>query len=562
MEEIASILEIAITHQKEGRLDLAREIYEKILEIEPGNGDAHHLLGVMAMAEGWPDEAVARIAQAILLRPDQGDYHANMANARLALGQVDEAISHCRLALKIDPGLLAAHYNLGNGLFALGQVEEAIQAFETALDIDPTHQGAWTNLLFALNFSPEAGRAEVFQANRCWGRGVEERINAPTPEISVKFSKELDPDRRLRLAYFLPELETHVTARFLMPLLVLHDREGFEVLGYGYRTDGGQPPEALTEAVDKWHDVGGLGPAELAQKMRADTVDILLHPCSFKARYREVLAHRAAPLQGASTNLVSTTGLVAVDFLFTDEMIDPPGESEEFYTEQLLRLSGFNCYLPPADDLAVGPAPCLDRGHVTFGSFNNPAKLSAPTLAAWAHILDGAPEARLILKHRRFEDESARQAFRQRLGVAPERLEFRGFTDGAQAYLAQYDDLDMVLDPFPFGGGTTSYESIWMGVPVLTLAGESFMGRLSASLMSRVGREDFIATSEEDYVARALHLADDMERLGEIRASLRPAAQAGIFNAADHVSEMEAALRATWAHHCSKGSDRTPHPSG
>ncbi len=559
MDDIDRILEIALAHQKAGRLDAAREIYQKILEIDPGHADAHHLLGLASLARGEHDEALELISRAILLRPDRGEYHASIAGAHLALGRPGEAESHGRRARELAPELLEAHYNLGNALFAQGRAGDAAQAFEAALAIDPEHQGAWTNYLFALNFSPGAGRQTIFEANRRWGARLEARIGGQVQS----FANRMDPAKRLSLAYYLPELETHVTPRFLAPLLGLHDRDGFAVHCYGYRADGGPAPETLAGAVDQWHEVGGLDAAQLAGRMRADGVDILVHPCSFKTRYRELLAHWAAPLQVVSTNLVSTTGLAEADYLITDPIIDPPGESEQFYTEKLIRLGGFNCYLPPAGDLEVAPAPSLASGRVTFASFNNPAKLSDPALGAWARILGTAPGSRLILKHRAFDDAAARQALAARfkdLGGEADGLEFRGFTSEAEAYLAQYADVDVILDPFPFGGGTTSYEGLWMGVPVLTLAGGSFMGRLGASLMSRVGLADFVATTEADYVARAVGLSGDIPRLGEIRGSLPAAARASIFDAPGHVAEMDGALRQAWAELCAKNPDRAPRP--
>jgi predicted O-linked N-acetylglucosamine transferase (SPINDLY family) len=541
MDDLSRNLKTALAHQRAGRLDAAEAIYEEILARDPGQADALHLTGMLALARGEAASAVSRISEAILQRPDAADFHANMANAYLSLGRPEDARGACMQALILDPGLTVARYNLGNALFALGEAAPATQAFRDAVNAEPRNQTFWTNYLFALNFSAEADRETVFEANREWGRGIEAGIAPSPPEIAPRSAG------RLRLAYYLPELDRHVTPRFVQPLLPLHDRAAFEVLGFGHRADGGPVPPALSADLDGWTDTAGLDAAATAAAMREAGVHILLHPCAFKARYRLVLAHRAAPLQVINTNLVSTTGLEAADHLVTDAVVDPPGETERFHTENLIRLSGFNCYRPADDGARPAPAPGIEAGHATFGSFNNPAKLSAPLLAAWARILTQAPASRLALKHRAFEETSLRDRFAapfRAAGVAPERLEFLGFTPDRRAYLEAYGAIDLVLDPFPFGGGTTSYEALWMGVPVLTLKGETVMGRLGASIVARAGLKDFVCASVDDYVAKAVALVGDIPALAEIRQGL--GARAGLFDAETHVKELDAALLAAW----------------
>lgn len=552
MSDIEYIIETALNHQRAGRLAEAADIYRKVLAIEPGQADAVHLLGMVSFAEQDYSEAISLIGKAIALNPTIADYHINIASAYLAIGDTAHAKSHATIAIQLNPNSGKAHYNLGNAWFAEGEADQAGAAFRQALDLDPKNQTIWANYLFALNFSSTARPREIFDANRKWGALLEDQVAAEfniSPDKVPEFSNDLNSDRRVRLAYFLPELDLHVTTRFLSPILAAHDKTKFEIIGYGYRTDGGGPPERIKDAVDRWVEVGDQTPAEIAAVMRHDQIDILLHPCSFKSRYRDVLAHRAAPVQIACTNLVSTTGLQATDYLVTDGFISPPHSDEGIYTEKLIRLSSFNTYQQPKGVGRMAPLPVLKNGYVTFGSCNNVAKLSPEVLLTWSEILTAVTPSKLLLKHRAFENAAQRAlilgAFAA-AGIAEDRIIFEGFTADPVDYIRVYNKIDIALDPFPFGGGTVSYEALWMGVPVLTLAGEVFMGRLTGSMMHRLELSDWVVHSPAEYIAAAIQLAGDTTVLADLRKGLRARAKRTLFDAKGHVGEFEAALIDIW----------------
>lgn len=549
MDDLTAILETALIHQQAGRLDQAEDIYRKILGIDPTHAGAVHLLGTLMQRRGDYHEAVALISKAILLEPGVADFHANLAAVYLALGQPVEAAAHGRTALKLDPEFAAAAYNLATALFSLGEVAPAVEMFENALEMEPANQTFWANYLFALNFSPDADPAAIYDANCRWG----ETVTVASGSDKIDFSNSRTSDRKLKLAYFLPELDQHVTVRFLEPVLSAHDREKFTVYVYGDRTDGAPPPPGIGDKADFWINVHQWSAAQIAEQMRNDAIDILAHPCTFKARYRPVLAHRAAPVQIACTNLVSTTGLTHTDYLITDNFICPPEEGDEYFTEKLIRLKGFNIYQSLADLPEPGPLPASENGTITFGSFNNIAKLTDRVATAWAEILRSVDGSRLFLKNGAFDDAAVRAQVTERfadLEILENQIMFEGFTRDPATYLKSYQQVDIALDPFPFGGGTTSYEAIWMGAPVLTMAGDTFMGRLSGSLMHRLGLDEFVTASAEDYIATALNLAGDLKRLSQIRSGLRQTARSTIFNAESHVAELEQAYIAAWETHC------------
>lgn len=548
MNDFAKAISVALEHHRAGRLDEAEALYSKILEIDSQCGDALSLLGMVAHARGETDRAMALLGQAILVNPHNADYHANLAAVYLSTGNTGDAIAHGRRAMNSDPGHFQAHYNLGNALFAAGEVEESVGSLARARELERSNQFAQTNYLFAINFSPEFDRAEIAAQNRAWAQSIEDGIPAPSA-----FDLDRNPNRKLKIGYFLPEPSDHLTARFLEPVLSQHDREQFELALYFDRAGDGRAVERFRKLVDRVVDLTGLDPAEQAAAMRADRIDILNHPATFKARYRIVLAHRAAPVQIVSTNLVSTTGLSAVDYLVTDEAIDPAGGEVDYYSEDLIRLSHFNCYAAPRDCPDVAPLPSLSAGYVTFGSFNNVAKMSANCIAAWAEILKQVPGAGLFLKHRAYDDPHIRERIGDGFeahGVDRERLKLSGFTSDPAEYLDCYREIDIGLDPFPFSGGTTSYESLWMGVPVVTLSGQGFMSGLAAGLMAKTNVPEFVADTVPEYIECAVMMADRPDRLGEIRRHLRSAAADTVFNRKRYVQELEDAYRVCWQRYC------------
>ena len=542
MNEPSEALETAFAHFQEGRLAEAIEIAGGILLVDSDNSGALHVLGLASAISGALENAVAYYAKALLSAPSSAAIHTDIAAAYLVLGAAEDAAAHSARATAIDPSLGPAHYNLGNARFALGDAAAAAAAFAAAIETEPENDAFWSNHLFALNFSPGATRQEIYQRNRAWGEMIEAETGPVAPPGASKHGEPL------RLAYYLPEYDTHVTPRFLEPVLRCHNLDSFDVRIYGSQVSGGGTPSFVPEDVS-WVDVGGFTDDELAARMHADGVQILIHPCTFKARYRRILAHRAAPVQIAAINLVSTTGLKAADYLFTDGFLDPPGASEQFHTEELIRLAAFNTYRIPETAPPVVPLPAATNGYVTFCSFNNPAKLSPGTVAAWCKILERLPDSRLLLKHRALGDADGAARFVSGFtgaGIDEERIILEGFTLDGAAYLDTYNRVDMALDPFPFGGGTTSYEALWMGVPVLTLEGTTFMGRLTAALMGRLGLGHWAAADVGTYIESAARLASDLDALADLRAGLRERARASIFDAAAFTQSLEAACQDVW----------------
>jgi predicted O-linked N-acetylglucosamine transferase (SPINDLY family) len=361
-----------------------------------------------------------------------------------------------------------------------------------------------------------------------------------------------DADRRLRIGYVSPDLRDHVVGRFMLPLLANHDHQRFEIFCYADVARADAMTERLRSHADCWRNTAGLSDEQLARAVRDDRIDILIDLTMHMAGSRLLaFARKPAPVQVTYLAYCGTTGLEAMDYRLTDPHLDPPDATDE-YVEQSIRLPRtYWCYQPPDDAPEVSSLPMTRAGgRVTFGCLNNFSKVSQPTIETWAELLRAIPDARLIL-------HAHAGAHRQRLltrlgelGIDTGRIEFVGFAPTA-SYLATYHRIDVALDPFPYAGGTTTCDALWMGVPVVTLAGRTAVGRGGASILTNLGLPELVARSPEEYVQIALALARAPQRLERLRCSMRDRmGRSPITDAPGFACDVESAYRAMWARHC------------
>jgi predicted O-linked N-acetylglucosamine transferase (SPINDLY family) len=358
----------------------------------------------------------------------------------------------------------------------------------------------------------------------------------------------------LKLGYLSADFREHPIAWNVMGLLERHDRRQFEVSLYSAVAAPDPTSRRLQSLADRWCEVADVGAAALADRLVADGIDILVLLAAHTAGNRPVLAaYRPAPVQVAFHG-IGSTGLEAVGYWLTDSVLHPPDTGERF-TESLVRLPCFYLHRPPEPSPEPSPPPHLAAASLTFGSCNNPAKLSERTIAVWAEVLRRVPNSRLLLKYvDRFRDTLVAARIVRRFaahGIDASRLILEGGLLDRQAQLRLLDRIDIALDPFPFNGSTTSFEALWMGVPVVTLSGDRFVGRVGASLLEQVGLGDLVARNEADYVAIAERLAGDAPRLSGLRGDLRARVRSSaLVDAAGHALAIEAAYRSMWRHWC------------
>jgi predicted O-linked N-acetylglucosamine transferase (SPINDLY family) len=362
----------------------------------------------------------------------------------------------------------------------------------------------------------------------------------------------------LRIGYLSPDFCSHSVAFFVEPLLATHDRGSFEILCYANVTQPDQITEHLQRLGHTWRDIVRLRDEDVAVQIRQDHVDILVDLTGHTANNRlQVFARKPAPVQVAYLGYPNTRGFTAMDYWLSDAHADPPGQTERFYVEEIVRLPhGFNCYRPPAANPDVRALPARAVGHITFGSFNNAPKVNARVIALWARILNALPEARLIMKARQLVDSATKANFHrlfEQHGVTPERVEMISWVPSSTAHLELYNRIDIGLDCFPYNGHTTTCEALWMGVPVITLAGLTHAGRVGVSLLSQVGLGELIADTPEVYAELAVALARDLVRLETLRHGLRDrVTQSPLTDASIITRSFEAAYRQMWRRWCAK----------
>lgn len=528
-----------------GRSVEAMECLQLAMRNKPGQVESHNNLGILLNDLGRRDEAITSYQEALQLRPQHAESHNNLGIVLNDIGRQDEAIACFKLALQLRPQYAEAHNNLGTALKDLGQFDEALACFHRALDIKPDYPEAYDNLLFVLNYHPDKSAEQVFAAYLDYDR----RFGHPPQRMPAAGAPQGETRQRLRVGYVSPDFRQHSCVYFLEPLLAGHDRRAFEVFAYAELAVEDATTARYKSYVDHWVPTRGMSNDVLAQRIRADGIDILVDLAGHTRGNRlPVFARRPAPIAASWLGFGYTTGLKAIDYFLTDTQVAPPG-SEPLFSETPWRLDGpALIYRPAAAMGEAGPLPALENGCVTFGTLTRSIRINHKTVRAWVAILQQVQGSRLIInsgdfRSRQRQDEMAEQFVK--LGIARERL-LIGHTP-AWDVLRQ---MDIGLDCFPHNSGTTLFESLYMGVPFVTLADRPGVGRLGSSILHGLGQPHWVADNEADYAARAVALATDLPALGTLRAGLRQQMQrSALMDETSHVRRVEAAYRMMWERH-------------
>jgi predicted O-linked N-acetylglucosamine transferase (SPINDLY family) len=540
------------------RFNEAEVCYRRALEATPSYAEALSNLGLTLRSLDRLNEAEACHRRALVIRPDLAQAHYNLGNVLQDQCRLHEAGACFRNALSIKPDFAWALSNLGTTLLGRGLSDESEVCHRRAIAIRPDYAELHSNLLHSLNYHAGEHHSEVLADYQAY----EERFSLSHRDKWCIHNNDLDANRRLKVGYVSPDLRRHSAAYFIEPLLREHDHELTEVFCYAHVARPDQITARLRRFADHWISSVGLSDDDLAQRITEDRIDILVDLAGHTANNRlPVFARKPAPVQITWLGYPNTTGLSAMDYRFVDAVTDPPGEADLWAQETLIRLEdGFLCYAPPPDAPKPASPPCLASGTVTFGSFNNAAKLSAATFDTWAALLARIPGSRLLAKDKSFTDAACKAAFLARVsqrGVDPGRVTLLGFVQSLEHHLAVYNQVDIALDPFPYNGTTTTCEALWMGVPVVTLRGDRHAGRVGASLLTHTGLRELIGFSVEHYLDIAAALAGDPARLIGLRQTMRERLTASpLCNAQAFARKIEFTYRRLWQRHC--GVDKEP----
>ncbi len=540
---------LALAHTALGQVDDALRAYQIVLEKNPNFVLAWEGLGRLLLEQKQYAGAAMAFARMVALHPTEKGY-LMQAQAHGGLDDLDSAVAATELAVKIAPQSADAHAALGNELRWTGDLQRAIEEFRTALKLDPQHQAAHSNLVYTLLADDSLSPKEILDAHVEWDRQQTVGITPLRQAMPVR-----DPDRRLRIGYVSNNFRNQAVSSFVLPIVKHHDRIATEVFCYSDL----EVPDDITRQyeshADQWRQVAGWSDEQLAKKIREDRIDILVELTGHIGHGRlKMLAYKPAPIQISYIGYQGTTGMSAINYVLTDEWTDPTGQAESNYIETAWRLpETFFVYQPPGDAPMVDPLPARANGFITFGCLNAVWKATEKSVRLWGKALSQVPGSKMILLTTRCKKTNTRliEEFSQG-GIAPERIQLV-YRSTAGEYLRRYGRIDIALDPVPFLGHTTTCDAAWMGCPTVSLAGKIYAHRFGGSVMRNVELADLVTESEEGYIATAVSLANDLDRLGKIRSTLRFTMQDSIITDGPRFTRnLEQAYRAMWREWCAR----------
>ncbi len=609
------MLRTALERQRAGDADSAERLYRQILAEQPDQHTALHLLGSLAYQKGRIAEAIELIRAAIERAPGNAVYHNDLGSSLHRSGEIDAAIESFRRAVALKPDLAASHFNLANSLMRNLQHAAAADSYRRAVNLDPKrarwhdrlgralrlsgdHGSARASFERALELDPDCADAIADLAMTYWTIGEPETaaglyrrslsVDPRQPQIhsdlvyllaycgiespadilaeaqrwerqhaagfaavNPPHSNDPDPGRRLRIGYVSPDFRLHAVANFIEPVIAAHDRNRFEIHCYSQVRRPDATTERLQKRADHWRPIVDRDDDAVAAQIREDRIDVLIDLAGHTGDNRLlVFARKPAPVQVTWLGYMGTTGLSAIDYIIANRWLIPP-EHRRYFSETVFDVE--HC-APFRFAMAPPPAkPARERSGIVFGCFNNCRKLRDVVLEAWCRILARVPDSRLILKSFGLDDPPVQETFRRRFaqhGIDAGRIEFRGGTP-YKAYLDSYREIDIALDPFPGNGGTTTCDTLLMGVPLVTLWGETMAARVGGGMLSALGLGQLVADNAEGYVDRAVRLASDRAELAHLRGAIGAAVRSGGFTDMDHQTRhIEAAFREMWRRWC------------
>jgi predicted O-linked N-acetylglucosamine transferase (SPINDLY family) len=534
--------------QELGQFTEAEAALRQALGLMPDFVVASFNLGIVFWKQGRLDAAETQYRHTLRLKPDHFDARLNLAVVLRKLGKLDAALAECQEALTIRPDHADAHRSLGNVLADQGRLLEAVTSYRTALHFKPQAADIHSSLVLTLHYLPGHDSRSIRDECERWNRQHAE----PLKKLQKPHANSREPERRLRIGYVSPDFRDHVDSFFTLPLFSNHNHQKYQIFCYA----NVQQPDAVTERLhgyaDVWRSTVGLSDQEVADLVRADQIDILVDLEMHSANNRLLMfAQKPAPVQAAWLAYPGTTGLTAIDYRLTDPYLDPPGQFDDLYSEESIRLpETFWCYDPLSNEPPVNALPALESGHITFGCLNNYCKVNQECLALWASVLREVQPSRLLLRAPRGNARShVTAAFRQE-GIDETRIEFVD-TLPRREYLRLYHRIDLGLDPIPCTGHTTSLDAFWMGLPTVTLVGETVVGRAGWSQVCNLGLLELAAQTPAQYVALAARWAKDLAELKELRSTLRERMQQSpLMDSKRFARHMEEAYRQMWRKWC------------
>jgi protein O-GlcNAc transferase len=578
-----AVCTLALTFEAEQELPAAAACHERALELEPSlslaaerlesvkakqnalvavvpaapdaesdlnPAELFAALGATLRSGGAADHAAAWYRAALKCNPRDAYAHTALGALHVDAGRFDEAIVDFRRALEIDEKFHPARGYLDTALEETGRHDELEAVHRDAVALRPDDPDAHSVLLFNMQFRPNVSASDILTEARAWNA----RHARPLAARALPHQNDRSPERRLRIGYVSPDFKDHAMSRFTIPLLRSHDHRQFEIFCYSSSNERSKETTLIRRAADVWREVSALDDAILCEVIRRDRIDILVDLTMHLFGSRLLaFARRPAPVQICWLAYPGTTGLETMDYRLSDPYLDPAGEETQVYSEETIRLpDSFWCYDPLTAVPEVSPLPALTAGRISFGSLNHFRKVNDGVLGLWARVLNAVPQSRLVLVAPEGSARGRLHSFFEAAGVTRDRIEFVGRCARLD-YLARYREIDICLDTFPYNGQTTSLDASWMGVPTVTLVGDTVVGRAGVCQAMNLGLPELIATTQDDYVRAASSLARDLEQLSALRRTLRTRLQQSpLMDAPRFARNLEAVYRDVWRRFCAK----------
>jgi predicted O-linked N-acetylglucosamine transferase (SPINDLY family) len=524
----------------------AIELINRAIRIQPSASLYFNLGNILATQQEY-DAAAESFTHAIKLNPAFAEAYTNLGNTQSILGQDDAALHNCQYAITLNPTLAAAHTNLGNALLRQGQYAAASDSFRQVIALTPQSTDAYTNFLFSLCFDAESTPEQYLKEAR---RAGEAFLAQASPYTTWNNAESHLP--KLKIGFVSGDLRTHPVGYFFESIISHLNLSRLELVAYHTQSKEDELTDRLKKNFSHWHSLVGLNNADAAKKIHDDGIHILIDLAGHTALNRlPIFAWKPAPVQISWLGYFASTGLSGIDYLFADS-ISVPAADQAHFIEKIWYLPETRlCFTPPAANIKqeLTPLPALHNGYITFGCFQRLNKINDHVLEAWGQIFRQLPTARLKIKNKHISCTTTRNALLQRLsnvGITPERLILEG-QSSREAYLATYADVDIMLDTFPFPGGTTTCEALWMGVPTLTLTGNTLLGRQGTSMLCCVGLQDWATEDLNDYISKAIACTHHINDLAQLRANLRHKMRdSALVDASRFARNFEQALHEIW----------------
>ena len=531
---------LGVEHAETGSFQDAIVCFQRCIDNAPPKAGLHKMLGIALAEIGKHDEALEQFRTACSINPDDDESITRLAIELIHFLKMAEAEEHLLRALELNPSNSLAYNNLGRAYKFQGRTTEAVKAFSSALALEPDNYVVINNLLLSLNYLAEADPEHVSKEHTRLSLHVYGADKADNPA-----NRPTSSHHPLRVGYVSGDFHNHSVAFFFEPILMHHNPLQVQAYCYSNDTREDDTTRRLMSCNVQWRNIAKVSDSDAAEMVRGDEIDILVDLSGHSSENRlGLFALKPAPVQMSWIGYPHSTGLPQMDYYLSDALCDPPGMTEHLYTERIVRLPRtFSCYLPPLQFPQITTPPSAETGMVTFGSFNNFAKVNDSVIAVWSDILHRVKNSRLFLKSMALGDLVTQKqvlgTFAEH-GIGKDRIALLNTVNSPLEHLALYGQIDIALDTFPYNGTTTTCEALWMGVPVVTLAGTTHASRVGVSLLTNVGAPELIASTHADYATKAALLATDCRRLHLYRENLRTAmGHSPLMDAAGITRELE-----------------------